>query len=486
MPAEQAPERIRAIRKSNGTFRNPWPAYEERGFLHVMKWKWSSSAPKFPKPHEVVELLAPKGLFTDGDHSFLRRHHGICPRKAAIDSAHERSLSASCVCTSNKVSPASDSDTQSGVSGTHLPASWASEWFRNPALHEDRNGQVSVAWIGHSTFLVQCGGINLLTDPVFSTHAAPVKLPGTPKRMVDVPVTIEDLPRIDVVTITHNHYDHLDTAAVLTLVKEHDPIFVVPLNMKKWFRATVSKLDESRVVELDWWQEATIQLDPTTGRAVVIEAPAEMPAEPVKNLPLQPTREIPSLVRVGAVPAQHWSMRTGLDRYHELWCGFVARFSLLSSEDDDDVITRSVFHAGDTGYTESYKDIGKVYQSIGSCTQPLVDANPSAAPFGVDIGLIPIGAYEPRWMMSPQHVDPIEALQMHDDIGAKFSIGMHWGTFILTDEPVDEPPKALASALEDAEKTASAGRGKRRPGEFIAWKHGEIRNFTSQMLDTLV
>ncbi|CUG37742.1 beta lactamase-like protein, putative, partial [Bodo saltans] len=209
---------------------------------------------------------------------------------------------------------------------------------------------------------------------------------------------------------------------------------------------------------------------------------------------LQPNRDIPSLVRVGAVPAQHWSMRTGFDRYHELWCGFVARFSLLTTNDDEDdssIVTRSVFHAGDTGYTDTYKDIGKVYQSIGSCTQPLANGvatnlnSTAAVPFGVDIGLIPIGAYEPRWFMGPQHVDPVQALQMHDDIGAKFSIGMHWGTFILTDEPLDEPPKLLAEALEDAEKTASAGRGPRRPGEFIAWKHGEIRNFTAEMLDTL-
>lgn len=457
MSTETQPERVRAIRKSDGTFRNPWPAFVERGLLHVMKWKWSSSAPKFPKPHEVHELFAPKGLLTADDHVFLRRHHGICPRKSS--SAHR----------------------------TPQESSWASEWFHNAALREDRKGQISVTWIGHSTFLVQCGGINMLTDPVFSTHAAPMKLPGTPKRMVNVPVTVEDLPRIDVVTISHNHYDHLDTQSVQELVREHNPIFVVPLNMKRWFQGTIQLLDESRVVELDWWEEATLQLCPTTGRLIVVEAPSEMSTELVHNLPRQPTPEAPSLVRVSAVPAQHWSMRTGFDRYHELWCGFVARFSLLTSQNDaTSIVTRSVFHAGDTGYTAAYKDVGKVYQSTGSCTQPLADVNPSATPFGVDIGLIPIGAYEPRWMMSPQHVDPIEALQIHDDIGAKFSIGMHWGTFILTDEPVDEPPKLLAKALDDANKTVSSGRGhERRPGEFVAWRHGELRNFTSEMLDTL-
>lgn len=489
------------MRKSNGTFRNPWPAYEERGFLHVMKWKWSSTAPRFPKPHQVAQLLAPKGPFTTDDHKLLRRHHGLCPRKGDAPSQQQRDAAAtsssSCACsTRNKVSPAPE-DNQSGISTTNsigygsnaaTVPSWASEWWAAPHLDEDRKGQVTVAWIGHSTFLVQCGGINLLTDPVFSTHAAPVKLPGTPKRMVDVPVTIEDLPRIDVVSISHNHYDHLDTEAVLTLVKEHDPIFVVPLGMKAWFKSTVSRLDESKVVELDWWQEVTVQLSATTRRAEIVEPPKEMPTEPIPSLPLQPTRDAPSLVRVGAVPAQHWSMRTGFDRYHELWCGFVARFSLLTTAEDDGsdaVVTRSVFHAGDTGYTASYKDIGLVYQSLGSCTQPPQQVEARHQPFGVDVGLIPIGAYEPRWMMSPQHVDPVEALQMHDDIGAKFSIGMHWGTFILTDEPVDEPPKLLAKALENAETTASSRRGSRRPHEFIAWRHGEIRSFTAKMLDTL-
>jgi len=137
-----------------------------------------------------------------------------------------------------------------------------------------------------------------------------------------------------------------------------------------------------------------------------------------------------------ATPVQHWGKRTLFDAYERLWASWVIEAN-----------NQKIFFAGDTGYAEHFKQIGDQY-----------------GPF--DLALIPIGAYEPRWFMKPYHVNPEEAVKIHRDIHSKYSVAMHWGTFILTDEPLDEPPLKLAEALKKFNINES---------RFEVYQHGETR-----------
>lgn len=264
----------------------------------------------------------------------------------------------------------------------------------DPAWLARNRSQTTFTWIGHATFLVQLGGLNILTDPVMSKRTSPVQWAG-PGRVAPLGLTFDELPKIDVVLISHNHYDHLDEPTVRKLAKRDAPAFVVPLGLRKWFE----KRRIAHVSELDWWQ-------PTVVRGL----------------------------RVHAVPAQHFSGRGAHDRNRTLWCGFVYEKN-----------GQRHFFAGDTGY-------GPDFAAIGARFAP------------IDVAMIPIGAYNPRGLMRAVHVDPEEAVRIHQDVGSELSLGMHWGTFRLTLEPMDEPPVRLAAALDQA----GIARGR-----FRVLTHGE-------------
>ncbi|VTU26236.1 MBL fold metallo-hydrolase [Variovorax sp. PBL-E5] len=248
----------------------------------------------------------------------------------------------------------------------------------------------AVTWIGHATVLAQVGGLTVLTDPMFSQRASPVQFAG-PKRHVPPGIALSDLPHVDLVLISHNHYDHLDTGSVAALNQQAGgpPLFVVPLGLASWMAAH----GIAHAVELDWWDRHPV---PT------------------------PHGE----VEVTLVPAQHWSSRSPRDALATLWGGF----AVLAPE-------CHLFFAGDTGYSRDFGDIRRHFE----------DRQSAARGGGFDIALIPIGAYAPRWFMREQHVDVEEALQIHADLGVKRSLGIHWGTFELTDESLDEPPRRLAA-----------------------------------------
>jgi N-acyl-phosphatidylethanolamine-hydrolysing phospholipase D len=255
----------------------------------------------------------------------------------------------------------------------------------------------TLTWIGHSTFLLQIGGLNVLTDPHFTGRASPLNWAG-PERLAPPGLTLANLPAPDVILISHNHYDHLDDGSVRWLARHHPKaVFVVPLGLRGWLQQRRA----GNTVELDWWQ-----------------------------------RHDGHGFGVTAVPAQHFSGRTATDRNKTLWCGFVL-----------EAANRRIYFAGDTGYSKDFADIGK---RLGP----------------VDLALLPIGAYEPRWFMRAMHVNPEEAVKIHRDVGSRQSVAMHWGTFRLTEEPVDEPPHALARALAAADI----------PHErFWVMQHGETR-----------
>jgi len=247
----------------------------------------------------------------------------------------------------------------------------------------------TVTWIGHATVLAQLGGLNVLTDPIFSQRASPLSFVG-PARAQKPGLWLHELPHIDLVLISHNHYDHLDDDSVRALAAQAGgaPLFVVPLGLKAWF----AQRDITRVVELDWWQSHKV-----------------------------------GDVEVVLTPVQHWSGRSLADRNETLWGGYALFAAQLH-----------LFFAGDTGFSKDFADIRERFaerQGVGQGG-------------GFDIALLPIGAYEPRWFMQRQHVDPDEAVRIHRDLGAKASLGIHWGTFELTDESLDEPPRRLAQARQ--------------------------------------
>nr|HET7859254.1 MBL fold metallo-hydrolase [Caldimonas sp.] len=246
----------------------------------------------------------------------------------------------------------------------------------------------SVTWIGHASTLVQLGGISLLTDPIFSKRASPVSFAG-PARHVAPGLALAELPHVDAVVVSHNHYDHLDEASVRALAAQEGgpPLFVVPLGVKAWFGA----LGIERVVELDWWQSVHV-----------------------------------GAVEIVLTPSQHWSGRGLNDRMTTLW----GSYAIFAPD-------FQVWFGGDTAYSQDFADIHRRFAGRQHGR-------------GFDVALIPIGAYEPRWFMRAQHVNPTEAVQIHLDLAAERSIGIHWGTFELTDESLDEPPRALARAARAA------------------------------------
>lgn len=238
--------------------------------------------------------------------------------------------------------------------------------------------ELSITFVNHATFLIQMGGLNILTDPIWSRRASPYSWVG-PKRMRPPGIRFDDLPAIDLVLISHNHYDHLDLRTVLRLKEQHDPQFITPLGVGQY----LNKHDITKTVDLNWWEEHKISHE----------------------------------LKITGVPAQHFSGRGVFDRDQTLWCGYV-----LESPSD------TIYFAGDTAYGSFFTKIGET--------------------FDIDISLIPIGAYKPRWFMQPIHTDPDEALQIHRDVQSTQSIGTHFGTFPLADEGMEEPKRDLAHAVE--------------------------------------
>ncbi len=267
----------------------------------------------------------------------------------------------------------------------------------DPAFLRANREKITLTWIGHATLFLQIGGKNILTDPHFSERASPVQWAG-PKRVVPPGIPLGELPPIDIVVISHDHYDSLDEDTIEKLRQRtggEKTRFYVPLGFRPW----LNDRGVTRVIELDWWDDA--RDDDLT---------------------------------ITAVPMQHWSKRSIFGKNNTLWAGWA-----ISTKEF------RFFFAGDSGYGSHFQDLG---QRLG--------------PF--DLAAIPIGAYEPRWFMKDHHMNPEEAVQVHIDTGSKKSVAMHWGTFILTDEPLDEPPRRLEAAKNDKGLTSDA---------FIVLHHGE-------------
>jgi L-ascorbate metabolism protein UlaG (beta-lactamase superfamily) len=232
--------------------------------------------------------------------------------------------------------------------------------------------------VNHSTVLLQQRGSNILTDPIWSERASPLSWIG-PRRRRKPGVSWEDLPRIDAVLISHNHYDHLDLPTLRRLAARRDSTFIVPASAGQLLRS--ENIGPFR--EVDWGESLSL----------------------------------PGFT-IHCVPALHFSRRGILDRNLTLWCGYV-----IESQ------KRLVYFAGDTAFGPHFADIREKFGPP-------------------HLALLPIGAYEPRWFMSPVHMGPGEAVRAHEILAARTSIAIHHGTFQLADEGIDTPKKQVIACAQ--------------------------------------
>ena len=264
-------------------------------------------------------------------------------------------------------------------------------------------GYRSVTWVGHSTVLLQLGPFNVLTDPVWSERASPLSWIG-PRRLMPPGVRFEQLPEIDLVLLSHNHYDHLDAPTVRRIAQRFPAAsWLAPLGLGPLLRT----FGVRNLVERDWW-------------------------ESVETLSFSAT----------CVPAQHFSARSMGDRGDTLWCGWTL--------ETDGV---RLYFAGDTALHPEFEQIAE-----------------RCGPF--DLVMLPIGAYEPRWFMRSVHMNPEDTLQAYEALRLNGAtppcLALHWGTFRLTDEAVEEPPRRFAQLWHHA------GLQSDRNWTFA---HGETRRF---------
>ncbi|RZL85597.1 MAG: MBL fold metallo-hydrolase, partial [Sphingomonas sp.] len=281
-------------------------------------------------------------------------------------------------------------------------AKWPASVPIVPAKPEARVSGLQITMVGHASLLIQAAGCNILTDPIWSERASPFRRVG-PKRVTAPGIAFDDLPPIDVVLLSHGHYDHLDIATLQRLHAVHDPLMVMPLGNDAIVRAAVPA---ARCVSGDWWDRLAL----SDGIATTV------------------------------TPAYHWSNRWPNDTRITLWGGHYL-----------ETPAGAVWFVGDTGYGD-----GRIFTEV-------------RARLGTpDVALIPIGAYAPRWFMAAQHVNPAEAVQIFCDVGADRALGIHWGTFQLTDEAREAPVEELAAALNDAGVA---------PERFVAAEAGGVFHF---------
>ena len=277
--------------------------------------------------------------------------------------------------------PAAHSGGRAGFLARFLSGSrseWPEEVPVTPTVPRARveDDEMVVTWIGHATVLIQTQGFNILTDPIWSERASPFSFVG-PKRVRAPGVRFEDLPKIDLVLISHNHYDHLDLPTLERVWERDRPLIVTSLG-----NDTILGRRGIASIALDWGQSR-----PIPGGAVIVE----------RN--------------------HHWGSRWGTDRNRALWSGFTI---VLPGG--------NIFFAGDTGWSD------------GSWVRQAAKHGPFR------LAILPIGAYEPRDFMKTNHVDPDEAVRIFEALNPQRALGIHWGTFQLTFEPINDPPQRLERA----------------------------------------
>jgi L-ascorbate metabolism protein UlaG (beta-lactamase superfamily) len=313
-----------------------------------------------------------------------------------------------------------------------------------PEFLASRTGSTALraTWLGHACYFVEFpSGLRVLFDPVFEDRCAPVQWFG-PKRHTPPACALPELPPVDAVVISHSHYDHLSLASVRELAARNpEAQFFVGLGLEKWFR---DNCGITKVTEMDWWQDSELVLR----RKVEAKTGNEQAPETIS-------------ARITCLPSQHSSARSASDKDQTLWASFA-----ISSGG------KSVWFGGDTGYRRVPKlpvhidDYGPQYDSLPRCPQ-FKQIGELRGPF--DLGLIPIGAYSPRFLFSWMHANPYDAVEIFKDTRCKRAMGIHWGAWVLTNEEVEEPPRLLKDALKRS--------GLPETGIFDVCAIGETREF---------
>jgi L-ascorbate metabolism protein UlaG (beta-lactamase superfamily) len=266
-------------------------------------------------------------------------------------------------------------------------AAWP-DWAPSP--HADRppprvsGDKVRLCFIGHASWLIQTSELNILIDPVWSMRVSPVAWAG-PKRRNEPGIAFDTLPRIDVVLVSHGHYDHLDIPTLSKLAAAFAPRVITPLGNDLTMREVDGAI---RAESFDWHDRV----------------------------------ELGNGIAVTLVPTRHWSARGLFDRNRALWASFVLETPI-----------GKIYIVCDSGYGE-----GKHFRRVAEAHGPL------------RLAILPIGAYEPRWFMRDQHMNPSDAVKALADCGAAQALAHHHGTFQLTDEAIDAPVVALGEALDAA------------------------------------
>jgi L-ascorbate metabolism protein UlaG (beta-lactamase superfamily) len=255
----------------------------------------------------------------------------------------------------------------------------------------ETSGRMIVTWIGHSTVLIQVDGLNILTDPIWSERASPLGFAG-PKRVRPPGLTLASLPTIDLILVSHNHYDHMDLPTLKILWDRDRPLIVTSLG-----NDMILKRAGIGAVAADWG-----------GRIARIRPCANGVA---------PCR--PAAIDVTVERVHHWGSRWGVDRNRALWSGFTIRLP-----------GGNIFFAGDTGWG------GGAWAAEAARHGPF------------RLAILPIGAYLPREVMASNHMDPEESVAAFERLNPGTALGVHWGTFQLTFEPIGDPPRRLAAALK--------------------------------------
>lgn len=271
--------------------------------------------------------------------------------------------------------------------GRRQRAQWP-DWAPSP--HADTppprvdGGTVRLSFVGHVSWLIQTAGLNILVDPVWSERVSPVSFAG-PKRHNDPGIAFEALPKIDLVLVSHGHYDHLDLATLSKLTAKFAPRVITPLGND----ITMKEADAAIEAEAYDWKD---RVELGNGLAVTL------------------------------VPTRHWTARGLFDRNKALWASFVL-----------ETPAGKLYIVCDSGYGD-----GGHFRRVAEEHGPL------------RLAILPIGAYEPRWFMRDQHMNPEDAVKALADCGAAQALAHHHGTFQLTDEAIDAPVIALGEALAAA------------------------------------
>jgi L-ascorbate metabolism protein UlaG (beta-lactamase superfamily) len=275
-----------------------------------------------------------------------------------------------------------------------------------PSQHSDTpparvdGAKARLSFVGHASWLIQTGGLNILVDPVWSERVSPFTFAG-PKRHNDPGIAFDALPKIDVVLVSHGHYDHLDLRTLSKLTARFSPRVVTPLGNDLTMLEANPKI---RVEAFDWHQRV----------------------------------ELSDKLAATLVPTRHWTARGIFDRNQALWASFVL-----------ETPAGKLYIVCDSGY-----GTGTHFRRVAEAHGPL------------RLAILPIGAYEPRWFMRDQHMNPEDAVQALADCGAQAALAHHHGTFQLTDEAIDAPALALGEAL-DAAGVAREKFAVLKPGQVV-------------------